>query len=224
MLGLIGFMALFAIMLIGARVLGVGLPDETGLSPQALVLPAFNRHVVLISGHAGFDSGAVCTDVDDNVTLTEADVNARVADLAARRLRRAGADVDIFEEYDTRLEGLDADVLVSLHADSCIDATGFKVAYHVDTSTLLDDQRLQQCIEQQYAAATGLSLHPNTVTHDMTGYHAFNRIGIDTPAAILEMGFLGGDRELLEGNPQLVAKGVVDSILCFLEDAGDGEE
>ncbi|MEZ4559999.1 MAG: hypothetical protein R2854_26750 [Caldilineaceae bacterium] len=80
---------------------------------------------------------------------------------------------------------------MSLHADSCIDATGFKVAYHVDTSTLLDDQRLQQCIEQQYAAATGLSLHPNTVTHDMTGYHAFNRIGIDTPAAILEMGFLG---------------------------------
>ncbi|MEZ4716652.1 MAG: hypothetical protein R2851_11280 [Caldilineaceae bacterium] len=111
MLGLIGFMALFAIMLIGARVLGVGLPDETGLSPQALVLPAFNRHVVLISGHAGFDSGAVCTDADDNVTLTEADVNARVADLAARRLRRE-ADVDIFEEYDTRLEGLDADVLV----------------------------------------------------------------------------------------------------------------
>ncbi|MEZ4581600.1 MAG: hypothetical protein R3A10_08175 [Caldilineaceae bacterium] len=54
--------------------------------------------------------------------------------------------MDIFEEYDTRLEGLDADVLVSLHADSCIDATGFKVAYHVDTSTLLDDQRLQQCI------------------------------------------------------------------------------
>ncbi|MEZ4559998.1 MAG: hypothetical protein R2854_26745 [Caldilineaceae bacterium] len=53
MLGLIGFMALFAIMLIGARVLGVGLPDETGLlKPQALVLPAFNRHVVLISGHA----------------------------------------------------------------------------------------------------------------------------------------------------------------------------
>ncbi|MEZ4581599.1 MAG: hypothetical protein R3A10_08170 [Caldilineaceae bacterium] len=34
---------------------------------------------------------AVCTDADDNVTLTEADVNARVADLAARRLRRAGA-------------------------------------------------------------------------------------------------------------------------------------
>ncbi|MEZ4581601.1 MAG: hypothetical protein R3A10_08180 [Caldilineaceae bacterium] len=29
------------------------------------------------------------------------------------------------------------------------------------------------------------------MTHDMTGYHAFNRIGIDTPAAILEMGFLG---------------------------------
>ncbi|MEZ4613558.1 MAG: hypothetical protein R2838_25515 [Caldilineaceae bacterium] len=52
------------------------------------------------------------------------------------------------------------------------------------------------------------------MTHDMTGYHAFNRIGIDTPAAILEDGISGGDRELLEGNPSW-SPGVVDSILCF---------
>ena len=84
--------------------------------------------------------------------------------------------------------------------------------------SLLDDQRLLICIEQNYALATGLPLHPNTVTHNMTGYHAFNRIGIDTPAAILEMGFLGGDRVLLEENSQMAVKGVVDSILCFLED------
>lgn len=218
LLSLISFMALFALVFIGARVLGVGLPDADGLSPQALVLPAFNQHVVLISGHAGYDSGAVCTDDQGVVTLTEADVNARVADMAARRLRRAGADVEIFEEYDPRLEGLDADVLVSLHADSCIEASGFKAAYHTNTSTLIDDQRLLRCIEENYALATGLPLHPNTVTHDMTGYHAFNRIGIDTPAAILEMGFLGGDRVLLEENSHLASKGVVDGILCFLGD------
>lgn len=217
MLALISFTALFALVFIGARVLGVGLPDVDGLSPQALVLPAFNRHVVLISGHAGFDSGAVCEDAQGVVTLTEADVNARVAESAARRLRRAGADVEIFEEYDARLENLDADILLSLHADSCIETSGFKAAFHTNTSTLLDDQRLLTCIEREYAAATGLLPHPNTVTHDMTGYHAFNRIGLDTPAAILEMGFLGGDRLLLEENSHLAAKGVADSILCFLE-------
>lgn len=216
-LSLIGFIALFAMMLIGARVLGVGLPDADGLAPQALVLPAFNRHVVLISGHAGFDSGAVCSDEAGVVTLTEADVNARISQLAAQRLERAGADVEIFDEYDVRLESLHADVLLSLHADSCIETSGFKAAYHTQTTTPDEDQRLLACVEQHYAAATSLSLHPNTVTHNMTGYHAFNRIGPNTPALILEMGFLGGDRALLEQNPQRAAKGVADGILCFLQ-------
>ena len=37
------------------------------MTTQAVVLGAFNRQVALISGHAGFDSGAVCTDDDGNV-------------------------------------------------------------------------------------------------------------------------------------------------------------
>ena len=34
----------------------------------------------------------------------------------------------ILDEYDTRLAGLKVDVLVSLHADSCVQASGNKVA------------------------------------------------------------------------------------------------
>ena len=68
-----------------------------------------------------------------------------------------------------------------------------------------------------YPAATGQPHHPNTVTHNMTEYHAFRKIDPETPAAIIELGFLGGDRELLASHPEQAAKGVADSILCFLK-------
>jgi N-acetylmuramoyl-L-alanine amidase len=148
--------------------------------------------------------------------VTEAAINARVTGLAAERLRRAGADVMILDEYDPRLEGLRAAVLVSLHADSCIEASGFKAAVHAYSAIPAINDRLLTCIEQTYPAATGLPHHPNTVTHNMTEYHAFKRIDPLTPAAIIELGFLGGDQALLLNRPELAAKGVADGILCFL--------
>lgn len=217
---LISFLAVAGIALIGARVAGFGLPGLDGLSPQGVKPDVFEKHVVLISGHAGYDSGAVCTNEAGEVTLTEAEINAGVAELAARRLRRAGADVEIFDEYDARLNGLRADVLLSLHADSCIDATGYKAAKSIDSHIPAIEQRLLDCIDADYAAATELLLHPNTVTHAMTQYHAFNRIAPETPGVILEMGFLGGDRSLLVNRRQIAAKGVADSILCFFDPEG----
>lgn len=203
--------------LILAQALGLGWPDAAGLRPPGIVAAAWNREVALISGHAGHDSGAVCEDASGVVTLTEAEVNAKIAGLAAERLRRAGASVAILDEYDARLQGLRAAVLLSLHADSCIDASGFKAAVHRYSVIPETNQRLLDCINTAYPAATGLPPHPNTVTHNMTEYHAFRRIAPTTPAAILEMGFLGGDRSLLTEHSALAAKGVSDAILCFLE-------
>ena len=85
----------------------------------------------------------------------------------------------------------------------------------------LDDESLDRH-DQNYPTATGLSHHPNTVTHDMTEYHAFRQINPQTPAAIIELGFLGGDHELLVHQPELPAKGVADSLICFL--AGNGKQ
>ena len=216
---LISFLALGGIALIGARVAGFGLPGTDGLSPQGVQPAAFNKQIVIISGHAGFDSGAVCTDAAGEVTLAEADVNAAIAADAARRLRRAGADVDIYDEYDDRLDGLRADLLLSLHADSCIDASGYKAANSLYSHIPAIEERLLVCIQDNYGAATGLEMHANTVTHNMTEYHAFNRIAPETPGAILEMGFLGGDQVLLTDRSRTVAKGVADSVLCFFTDA-----
>ncbi len=221
---LIGFLALVGIGLIGARVVGIGLPGRDGLAPQGIERSAFNREIGLISGHAGFDSGAICTDGDGEVTLTEAEVNAKITELVAKRLRRAGADVTVFDEYDPRLESLRVDVLLSLHADSCIETSGFKAANSINSRIPIEEGRLLDCLDSQYATATGLSLHPNTVTHAMTEYHVFNRIAPETPAAILEMGFLGGDHDLLVKRPQIAAKGITDSLLCFLDEGDETED
>lgn len=212
----LSFIALAGIGLIAARVAGLGLPDADGVAPQGIDTAAFNRHIAIISGHAGNDSGAVCEDANGRVTLTEADVNAQVAKRVAERLRRAGADVSVLQEYDPQLDGLLVDALLSIHADSCINASGYKAANYMYSESPQADARLLACIDHHYPAVTGLRHHPNTVTHNMTEYHAFRKIGASTPAAILELGFLGGDRALLEKRPNVLAKGIADSLLCFL--------
>ena len=219
----VSFAAVVGIVLIGARVAGFGPSLDGGSTRQGFERAAFTRRVALISGHAGNDSGAVCEDETGAVTLAEADVNAAVVKLAAARLRQAGADVVVLEEYDTRLDDLRADVLLSVHADSCIEASGFKAAAYTYSQLEQVERRLLDCLNSVYAAETGLAQHPNTVTHNMTKYHAFRKIAPTTPAAILELGFLGGDRTLLEQQPGIVAQAVADSVLCFLrEDAAAG--
>jgi N-acetylmuramoyl-L-alanine amidase len=218
-----GFAAFVGIAVIVARVFGLTMPWDSEMTSQGVVMGAFNRQVALISGHAGYDSGAICTDAEGNVILTEAEVNALVATLAAGLLREAGADVLLLDEYDPRLDGLEVDVLLSLHADSCVDATGYKAAYYAASRIPTAADRFLACIDDHYAAVTGLPRHPDTVTVNMTEYHAFRKIASTTPAAILELGFLGGDQTLLTQDPARVARGVADSILCFLEQPPDNQ-
>jgi N-acetylmuramoyl-L-alanine amidase len=220
-LAIISFASLITIGLIVVRMAGVDLPGLNSLIPQGFVSAAFAKNVALISGHAGNDSGAVCTGADGNTTVTEAAINADVAGRVAQRLRRAGADVLILEEYDSRLAGLQADVLLSLHADSCIDASGYKAARHPGSPIAAIEDRLVRCIDEVYASATNLSRHADTITHNMTLYHAFGRIDPATPAAILELGFIGGDQNLLVNHAGVVAGGVADSLLCFLSEESE---
>ncbi len=211
-LAIISFATILVITLIGVRVF-----------TQDYVKVLFGKQIALISGHAGYDSGAVCTDVDGKTTITEAGINATVAKLVAERLRRAGASVVILQEFDKQLDGLRADVLLSMHADSCIDNSGFKAARHFASPIGAREDQLITCINQFYAAATGLVLNPNTITHNMTDYHAFRQIDPQTPGAIIETGFLGGDQDLLVKRPEVVAKGITDSLICFFEKEQPGK-
>lgn len=211
------FLAVVGIGAIAARTAGIYPTDAQGLARQGLAPSAWNKQVAIISGHAGNDSGAICEDADGQPTIEEADVNAAVARRAAERVRQAGADVVILDEYDPRLQGLRADVMLSIHADSCIDATGYKSSRYVDSTIPDVADRLVTCINLNYEAATGLTENIDTITENMTEYHAFRRIDPKTPAAILELGFLGGDNDLLANKQDLLAKGIADGLLCFLD-------
>jgi N-acetylmuramoyl-L-alanine amidase len=196
--------------------------DEFALSQNValpLPVPVINPTVAFISGHAGYDSGAVCAGEDGKTTLTEAEVTADVTERAAEMLRRDGTHVAILDEYDPRITNLDVDALLSLHVDSCISASGYKAAFYLFSTIPDEDARLVRCIDAVYPAVTGLEQHADTITHNMTEYHAFRKVSPTTPAAILELGFLGGDRALLTDNAEVAARGVADSIRCFLENA-----
>lgn len=208
-------------LLMAVTVLAAWLGGEDGLAarwrdewvnrPRRLQA-VIGRRVAIIAGHKGHDSGAICPD-----GLTEQETVEQIAGLTAERLRRSGAEVLVLAEYDERLQGLVADALVSVHADSCIDRSGFKAA-RAQTSTMPEvEDRLVACLTQEYAAATGLAFDADTITADMTEYHAFKRVASGTPAAIIEVGFLGGDRQLLTFRSDLAARGIAQGVLCFLQ-------
>jgi len=176
--------------------------------------------VGIVAGHSGNDSGAVCLDGNNKVTLTEAEVNLKIATLVRQKLTERGLQVDLLNEYDTRLNGYRAAAIVSVHNDSCAyindEASGYKVAAALNTRDVNRANRLLACLIDRYHKATGLRFHPGSITADMTSYHAFSEIDPNTIAAIIETGFLNLDRETLTQHTDQVADGIVNGIMCFI--------
>lgn len=169
--------------------------------------------VGIVAGHKGYDPGAVCDD-----GLTEAEINYAIASEVVKLLDRRRVQADLLGEFDAHLSGYQADALVSIHADSCTvpGATGFKVARVTSSAIPEAEDRLVECLNQEYGFYTGLPQHPASITDNMTDYHAFREIAPLTPGAIIEVGFMLEDRYLLESKPKIVARGIAAGILCFL--------
>ncbi len=169
----------------------------------------------IVSGHWKNDSGSVCAD-----GTTEEQVNLTIATLVQQGLAAQGFKVDLLEEFDTRLSQYKGLVLLSIHNDSCDyindAATGFKVAAAVHSAYPEKATRLTACLIDRYAADTGLSYHAGSITNDMTYYHAFDEINTETTAAIIETGFLNLDKQILTQHPDVVAKGIIDGLLCYI--------
>lgn len=174
----------------------------------------------IVSGHSGYDPGAVCRDATGRITLTEADVNLNIAFLVQKKLLDRGYQVDLLNEFDTRLNGYKAIALVSIHNDSCEyineQATGFKVAPAMTARDVERSARLTQCIISRYQQTTNLPFHAGSITADMRDYHAFTEIDPNTVAAIIEAGFLNLDRDFLINQTDQVAEGIVRGIECFV--------
>ena len=193
--------------------------DAVGPAEVAQIASQPHLRIGIVAGHYGNDSGAVCYDGNDMVTLTEADVNLKIAALVQQQLTQQGFEVDLLQEFDTRLNGYRALAIVSIHNDSCEyvndEATGFKVAAALNTHDLNRANRLTACLIDRYHSETDMTFHAGSITGDMREYHAFREIDPSTVAAIIETGFLNLDREILTKKTELVAAGVVDGILCF---------
>jgi N-acetylmuramoyl-L-alanine amidase len=176
-------------------------------------------HVGIVAGHWGNDTGAICPD-----GLREVDINFDVAQRVVNILKARGYQVNLLEEFDDRLQDYRADALVSIHADSCDEipnatppASGFKVARVANSMVPEEEDRLVACLKKRYEARTGLYFHANSITPDMSHYHTFYEINGYTPGAIIETGFMFADREMLTERSDLVAQGVVEGIVCFIE-------
>jgi N-acetylmuramoyl-L-alanine amidase len=178
--------------------------------------PRPRPRIGIVVGHWGDDNdpGAVCPD-----GLTELSINQDVAAIVQQNLKNEGFDIDLLKEFDPILNGYQALALVSIHADSCNyindQATGFKVAASMNSRRPDKTARLTACIRNRYALATQMKVHIG-ITPDMSSYHAFDEINDDTPAVIIETGFMNLDRQILTQQPDLVAEGITNGILCYL--------
>jgi N-acetylmuramoyl-L-alanine amidase len=174
-----------------------------------------NFKVGVVAGHWQHDPGAVCPD-----GLQEAQINLDIASRVVAILQHRDYDAELLPEFTDKLHGYKADAFVSIHADSCEapGVSGFKVARVAASAIPEEEDRLVACLSYEYANATGLRFHRDTITFDMTDYHAFQEIEPQTPGAIIEMGFMDADRELLTEHSSQVAQAVVQGIICFLEE------
>lgn len=192
-------------------------PAAATVAPPTAPLPV--GRVGLLVGHWQHDSGTVCAD-----GLREVDVTTDVALRTRAILEARGLTVDLLPEHDPHVpqpptQGYRAAALVAIHADTCEwpGLSGFKVARWRYSDMPAVDDRLVTCLEDAYAAATGLPRNDDTISVNMWNYYAFREIGVDTPAAIIELAFLLGDRAFVDAHRYEMALGVADGISCFLE-------
>lgn len=176
----------------------------------------------IVVGHRGNDSGAVCAN-----GLTELEINSNVATYLQQMLLDAGYEVELLDEYDARLKNYEAGLLLSIHSDSCdyLDdsATGFKVAAALSQKTDRSSTRLVQCLSDRYAKRTGLRYHYQSVTTDMTSNHIFNEVSPYTTSGIIELGFMNLDQEILTTRPELLAEGLLEGIVCYMNNEEVGQ-
>lgn len=176
-----------------------------------------SNRIGIVIGHRAYNEGFTC-----GGELTELAVNTEVATYLQQKLLKEGYEVVMLDEFDLALSGFEANALISIHTDTCdyINdmATGFKVAAVMAQRDQAEAERLAACIADRYAQVTKMQYHYQSVTNDMSYLHAFSEINPHTPAAVIELGYLNLDQQILKNNPEELAEGVFQGIQCFMLD------
>lgn len=204
-----------AVVLVTLAGLGLLVVLEKATTGNALGgLGARNPRVGIVAGHWQHDSGAVCAD-----GLEEVELNLQIARAVARIMRKQNYHVEVLPEFSAELNDYRADVLLAIHCDSCIEhLSGFKIARMTHSAVPEKEDRLVNTLYKKYGEATGLRPHHDTITEDMRQYHALRQIADETPGAIIECGFMGGDRYLLTKEQDRVVVGIANGLLAFLRE------
>ena len=171
------------------------------------------------------DSGAVCPN-----GTREVDITKSVADKTIALLRGKGYRVELLQEFDPVYKEINQDFaprsFLSIHVDSCLQgadyvyATGYKIAHAEPSNNPVEDDRLVTCVNRSYnrfAVKYDKTFNYNTITRNMTEYHAFRKIDPTTPAAIIELGFLGQDYDLLMNHQDEMAQAIARGMDDFLK-------
>lgn len=173
------------------------------------------------------DPGSVCPD-----GTKEVDINYGVAIRTLALMKSKGYRVTLLEEWDVRLKDptratpdFRSRVFLSIHSDACVTgpeyplATGYKIAHAEPSENASQDDRLVRCLVRDYDLVVSpyrLKFNENTITFDMTMYHGFRAIVPTTPAAIIELGFMGRDRTILTQHQDELAVGLANGLTAFL--------
>lgn len=194
--------------------------------PTPVRTPHWLRRIGIVSGHRGKsdsgarDPGAICEDEYGNSILEEADINFAVATRVVASLEGMNYAVEMLDEFDPRLNNYRAEALVSIHANTCYDfgeyVSGYIVAISEARPEFGADAFLRECIAENFGAYVPLERSYN-LTDDMTDNHTWRKIHPLTPGMILEMGYMLADQAVLTEDPDLLARAIVDGILCFME-------
>jgi len=201
---------------------------RTPLPPAPLYDPPGPRRIGLQAGHwlnedvppelGRLQGGAV------GGGKQEWQVNLDIAQRTAALLENAGVQVDVLPA--TVPPRYQANAFIALHADGDPAglAHGFKVARPGFSSLPVVDDQLVDTLNQVYGADTALPRDDEHISLRMRYYYAFNSrrychaVAPGVPQAIIEMGYLTSaeDRGYLIGDPDLLAHGLADGILSFL--------
>ena len=153
--------------------------------------------------------------------ISEWEVNLEIVRHTSAMLEDLGYVVDILPAVVP--PGYRAHLFIAVHADGSNNpgAKGYRVAAPSRDATGRA-RAFVDLLRDTYGPATGLRRLPDT-TRRMRNYYAFNFRRYEhalhpmTIAAIIETGFLtnADDRELIIGQPERVARGIVDAITEF---------
>ncbi|MEZ4630132.1 MAG: N-acetylmuramoyl-L-alanine amidase [Deinococcales bacterium] len=196
------------------------------LSKQSLVLREVK--VVLQVGHLDADkhpdelAKLRISTGGEGYGLSEVRVNQEVAKIVQRQLERYGITVEIIPA--TVPLNLEADLFISLHADSTTDPRrrGYKSA-HFQVTRNEKDALFKEIMDEVYLKASGLPDDSANISGDMNFYYAFNTqrylhsLARDIPAIIMEMGYLSNSQDVVFlKDTKRPASAISEGILSFL--------